>query len=184
MPPLKLPFGPPPDLTERHPEWLQRLAGVVNRRNSEPYIYGVFDCAVFAREAILAVTGVTVLPGFDPPQGWIACAKFMIKHDLADMEEVAIAALGVAGAAEDSQPGDIISWKGAGEWHLAVRVGDTALSPTGMGLQPIERPTWNLCWAIGRKWPETTARAGPTLRAPSGAIGLGSDGECPETRNS
>jgi hypothetical protein len=32
MPPLKLPFGPVPDLTARHSQWQQRLAKLVNDR--------------------------------------------------------------------------------------------------------------------------------------------------------
>lgn len=148
---MKMPFGaPPPGLQHRLPDWQARLIKLANGSRQRPYDYGTFDCAVFAKMAVLAVTGVTLLPGIELPKGFLGAAKFLIRNDLANVEELAIAALGILpGDPKRSRPGDIIVLMMGGEHHLAVRVGDAALMPADGGLAVIDPPRWISSFAIG-----------------------------------
>jgi hypothetical protein len=164
-----MPFGPPPPgLQQRLSVWKPRLIDLVNTRGTTPYEYGTQDCATFAREAVLAVTGVSLLPGIELPKGWLSAAKFLIKNDLADVEELASAALGYRpGEPSQSRPGDLIMFFMSAEKHLAVRVGDTAVTPSNAGLVTI--------------YPSSGSRAGRSAgtrddNQNSGRCAAGSDG--------
>jgi len=146
----RMPFGPPFNVRHRHPDWQKRLAALVNSRARKPYRYGLYDCGTFVGEAVIAVTGVAPLLDVELPRGWMALAKFMIANNLNDMEELATAVLGVHGDAEESQSGDVISWRYAGEMYLAVRCGDEAVAPGQHGLEGGGRRAWSLAWAVGR----------------------------------
>ena len=148
---LKMPFGRPPEgLQQRLPDWTKRLSELVNRKRNEPYRYGISDCWCFAAAAVHAVTGVTLLPEVVPPRSWMAAAKFLIKHDLEDVEELAIAALGILpGDPDHSKPGDLVVNMLGEEKHLAVRVDNSAITPVAGGLITVERPTWVAGFAIG-----------------------------------
>ena len=148
---MKMPFGPAPaGLERRLPDWESRLITLARLNSRRPYDYGVFDCAVFAKMAVHAVTGVTLLPGIELPKGFLGAAKFLIRHDLANVEELAAAALGFPpGDPARSRLGDIVVHMMGGEHHLAVRVGDAALMPAVNGLEVIERGHWTASFAIG-----------------------------------
>ena len=169
MPELKLPFGPPPKgLHQRLPDWSARLAALVNTNARRPYVHDRFDCIAFAQEAVRTITGVTLLPGVELPSGgWLSCAKFLIRYGLDDLEELAVAALGQPrGRPDESMSGDLVSWEISGEFHLAVRAGDEAVTTSDTGLMVISRtrmsvsgspasriistPQWISAWAVGR----------------------------------
>lgn len=134
----------------RLPDWQTRLVRVANARRGKPYEYGLTDCWCFAREAVEATTGVVLLPGVESPKGWLAAAKAMMARGWSDVEEMMTALLGEPlGDPLASRPGDIVSYMVGGEFHLAVRVGDTALSPQRVGLQVIGRSSWRRAWKVG-----------------------------------
>lgn len=98
------------------------------------------------------VTGVSLIPGVQRPKpGWLAAAKFLIRYDLKDVEEFAIAALGqIPGDGQDSMSGDLVSWRACGEPHLAVRIGNEAVTPGAKGLLMVPASDWICAWWIGR----------------------------------
>lgn len=137
------------NMMARLPDWEPRLIALVNERRRLPYRYGTNDCAVFAQLAVEAVTGTVLLPGVERPTGMISAAKFMIARGWDDVEQMATELLGppTDGA---SRRGDIVSYEAVGELHLAVRVGDGALSPVGdIGLMAIEPARWRRAWRVG-----------------------------------
>ena len=153
--PMKMPFGPAPaGLDQRLEDWEDRLEELVNANLRTPYHYGVFDCATFAIDAVRVVTGVSLIPGIERPKpGWLAAAKFLIRHGLEDTQEFASAALGqLPGDAQDSIPGDLVAFRAAGDIHLAVRIrmGGEALTPAAAGLGLAPKPDWICSWRIGR----------------------------------
>lgn len=131
------------------PDWERRLAAVVNANRATPYAYGSFDCAVFARMAVKAVTGVELLAGIDLPKGWIGAAKFMIARGWGDVEAMTEELLGASVAPDMSRRGDIVSYSDGGELHLAVRVGDDAVAASPAGLVVVPRPHWRRAWLVG-----------------------------------
>lgn len=137
-----------PELTRR-PDWERRLAAVVNGNRDRPYGYGVFDCAIFARMAVEAVTGVELLAGIDPPKGWLGAAKFMIARGWDDVEAMATELIGAPCEAHLSRRGDLVSFREGGELHLAVRVGGEALTPSSLGLRTVGPSHWCRAWKIG-----------------------------------
>lgn len=130
-------------------DWQQRLVKTVNERRLMPYVYGRTDCACFVQAAVLAVTGTMLLAGVEKPKGWIGAAKFMLANGWEDVEQMATAVLGPPVSADLSRPGDVVSFELAEELHLAVRVGDAALTPAGEGLQVVDRLAWRNAWLVG-----------------------------------
>lgn len=134
----------------RRPDWQVRLTTVVNARIGLPYEYGMTDCWCFAREAVEAVTGVVLMPDVDPPKGWLAAARVLIARGWSSIEDMMTELLGEPlDDPLDARAGDIISYEGGGEYHLAVCMGDEALAPQTIGLRVIGRASWRRAWKVG-----------------------------------
>jgi hypothetical protein len=146
-----MPFGPPPaGLQRRLRDWEERLRDLVSRHSTKPFSYELHDCVSFASRAVFAVTGVTLLPGVVLPRGRSGVASFLSAHDLENVEELAIAALGILPGDPDlARPGDLVLHTVEEEQRLAVRVDDGALMPANTGLVAVERSAWMASWAIG-----------------------------------
>lgn len=135
---------------ERLPDWEQRLIDTANERRTLPYAYGVNDCGCFAQAAIKAVTGVTLLEGIELPRGWLAAAKFMMARGWSNIEDTMTDLLGQPmDDPQQSRRGDIVSYEEGGEFHVAVRVGDCALTPAIGGLAVIPASRWRRWWKVG-----------------------------------
>lgn len=141
---ISAPAGP----LQRQPGWQQRLAAVANERRTLPYAYGTTDCSCFARAAIEAVTG-RVLVADAKPKSKIAAARVMKRRGWHTVEEMMTDLLGAACEPILTQSGDIVSYRMGGEMHLAVRFGDTALSPLSNGLGVIAPQRWHSGWKVG-----------------------------------
>ncbi|WP_428673723.1 DUF6950 family protein [Reyranella sp.] len=144
-PPLR--SGPRVSLV-RLPDWKPRLVELANRHRATPYRYGEHDCATFARDAVEAVTGTVLLPEAERQAGWLAAARFMIARGWETVEAMADELLPPVDAAL-SRPGDIVSFEQGGELHLAVRMGDAAVSPGLQGLFPVGGGHWHRAWKVG-----------------------------------
>lgn len=58
--PLRSAPGRPPGAGARHarlPDWPERLAALIEQRRREPFAWGRHDCALWAADAVLAITG-------------------------------------------------------------------------------------------------------------------------------
>lgn len=130
--------------------WERRLAGLANDWRRRPYEYGITDCGRFMIEAVTAVTGAVLLEGVSWPRGWLGIAKWMIANGW-DSVEATMDDLLPAMDPADTRAGDIVSFVRGHEPHLAVRVGDTALSPGADGLLVFPRPTWRRAWQVGAR---------------------------------
>ena len=133
----------------RLPDWQPRLAKLVNERRSVPYAYGSNDCWCFAQAAINAVTGKTLRPDI-APKTWLAAAKVLISNGWESVEAMMTELLGPPmDDPKTSQPGDIVSFELLGSEHLAVRAGDTALTPGRDRLEMIAVTEWRKAWRVG-----------------------------------
>lgn len=133
----------------RRDDWQPRLVSLANEWRNRPYVYGVTDCATFARAAVHAVTGVTLLPDLDRPKGWLAAAKTMIARGWLDVDQMATELLGEPFDPAQSRGGDIVSFDEGEELHLAVRIGAEAMTPSATGLRLIEPNRWIRAWKVG-----------------------------------
>lgn len=129
--------------------WEERLIELVRDRRLVRYAYGTNDCATFVHDAVETMTGVSLYPG-PRPQGWVAAAKFLIGNGWEDVEQMATALLGppMVDPAQSGR-GDVVSFEDGGEFHLAIRVGDHAMTPTPIGLVVVEKQRWRLAWRVG-----------------------------------
>ncbi len=128
--------------------WEERLVALANARRRAPYVYGSNDCWCFTRAAVLAITGETLLPEMDPPKTWFAAAKVMIAHRWESVEDLMTEMLGPPMTdPKASRTGDIVSFEVLGSSHLAVRFGDTALTPGPAGLEFVD--VWRCAWSVG-----------------------------------
>jgi len=128
--------------------WQSRLIALANGWRRRPFAYGVVDCGQFMLADVEAVTGALLMPGVVWPTGWLGVAKFMIANDWASVESVMDDLLPPMEVSA-SRPGDVVSFERGGELHLAVRVGDGALSPGIDGLVHFPRQTWRRAWMVG-----------------------------------
>lgn len=133
---------------QRLADWQPRLVVLANEWRCRPYAYGVTDCGRFMLDAVAAVTGVDLLPGVAWPRGWLGVAKFMIANGW-DSVEATMTDLLPPMDVRSARPGDVVSFERGGELHLAVRVGDTALSPGLDGLVAFGPATWLRAWEVG-----------------------------------
>lgn len=137
-------------MLSRRDDGNQRLIALVNERRLMPYAYGRNDCWCFARAAVEAATGETLLPDLEPPKSWLAAARVMIANGWESVEDLMTETLGPPMAdPKESRPGDIVSFEMLGDLHLAVRVGETALTPGRDGLNSIGRDAWRNAWRVG-----------------------------------
>lgn len=128
--------------------WQPRLIALANDWRRRPFSYGVVDCGQFMLADVEAVTGEQLMPGVVWPTGWLGIAKFMMANDWATVEAVMDDLLPPMDVSE-SRRGDVVSFERGGELHLAVRVGDEALSPGIDGLVNFPRQTWRRAWMVG-----------------------------------
>lgn len=140
-------YKPRTDLV-RFPDWEQRLIVLVNEWRSTEYRYGETDCWQFMLAAVKTQTGETLLPEVIWPKKLIPVIRIMIVHGWNDIED-AMNDLLPPIEPQASRRGDIISFVHHGENHLAVRAGDTALTPTVQGLAAFESERWNCAWQVG-----------------------------------
>lgn len=130
--------------------WEARLASVVNERRARPYAYGTNDCWCFARASAEAITGDALRPDLGAPTTWLAAARVLISNGWESVEDLMTATLGQPMAdPQASRPGDIVSFEVLGSAHLAVRVGDTALTPGRDRLETVCASKWRSAWRVG-----------------------------------
>lgn len=139
-------YSPRADL-QRLDGWQMRLVGLANAWRTKPYSYGLTDCGRFMLSAVSEITGVDLMPGVEWPRGWLGVAKWMIANGW-DSVEVVMDDLLPPMPVQQTQGGDIVSFEMGGEFHLAVRFGDTALTPGTDGLIVIG-PPWHRAWRVG-----------------------------------
>lgn len=133
---------------KRAADWQPRLIALVNDWRGRPYAYGVTDCWQFMLAAVRCQTGVDLMPGVVWPTGLVGVVRIMIARGWETLED-AMDDLLPSQPVEESRPGDIVSFVQGGEVHMAVRMGDTALTPGLHGLAVFASTTWKRAWRVG-----------------------------------
>jgi hypothetical protein len=128
----------------RLPDWQDRLTLFIELRRSMAFAWGSNDCALFAADAVVAMTGVD----FGAP--------FRGRYD--DAAGAALALRDYGGgtllrtfdrhldrrAIAFAQRGDLAMARGA----IGVIMGDHALFVSDCGIERIDRAEWQRCWAV------------------------------------
>ncbi|OOH86251.1 DUF6950 family protein [Comamonas kerstersii] len=114
-------------------DWEQRLGDLVAQRLSQPFVWGVNDCVLFAADCVHAVTGVDPVPDLrgqwsDPG----SAARAIVR---AGGLEAAVQSRGFQQvAALFAQRGDVVLHRREGVDALAVCVGASLAAPSEAGL--------------------------------------------------
>jgi hypothetical protein len=140
-------YAPRTDL-RRLDDWQQRLIVLTNDWRRRPYAYGITDCWQFMLASVEAETGEALMPGVVWPTRLVPVVKFMIANGWESVEE-AMDDLLPPMLLDHSQPGDVVSFENGCESHMAIRVGESALTPGLAGLVEFPRSTWRRAWKVG-----------------------------------
>lgn len=112
---------------KRLPDWQLRLEAFTRERSSVPFAWGSNDCALFAADAVQAMTGVHLCPelrGYrDVRQAVRALAV------IGGVRELASKALGDPVPAKRARVGDVVVVQTGKREALSICNGQTALSP-------------------------------------------------------
>ena len=125
---------------ERFEDWPQRLTRCAIEAQSRPFVWGAHDCATFAADCVLEMTGVDLIEGmrgrYDGP---ISAAKLIKNEGFDDLGDI------VSGILEEIDVdrcarGDVVLCEGEEGDFLAIVVGLTAVGPTEAGLRHVPLP--------------------------------------------
>lgn len=117
----------------------------MRERWSAPFRWGVNDCATFAADCVIALTGTDPAPP-DLRGHFTARQAYRALKRHGDLRTVATAALGEPRPAMLAQIGDIVLTKAGTRDMLAVCNGRQALAPSAAGLVSVPLGDW--CWRV------------------------------------
>lgn len=132
---------------QRHPDWEQRLAALIDGWLDASYLWNSTDCGHFAAACTEAVTGVRVWPAdlgaYRSERGLLRALK---RCGWSGLDKMATAMLGPPIAPLAAHRGDIL-WDGQA---LAVMGPAGPMAMTHDGLCLIARDSIRSAWPVGR----------------------------------
>lgn len=143
----------------RFEDWPERLAAFIEERRAMPFAWGSNDCALFAADAVCAITGVDFgepfrgryddeaslrLHGMHGANAHLAAGD--VSRAIRDM---ATAWLDGEIAPALARRGDVVLIDHAGGESLAVCVGEKAAAPGRRGVIMVPRSAWLSAWRVG-----------------------------------
>ena len=133
---------PPSSLISRLPDWAHRLDALVQQRLNLPFAWGPNDCAVWGADAYLALTGVDALAELrNAPRRSAASALRALRKGGGMPGFMQRGGVPPLAGLPYARCGDLVLIEqGEGQrWPvLAVCVGEVALAPGALGLEPLD----------------------------------------------
>lgn len=125
--------------SQRLRDWPERLAALFAARAAQPFEWGVFDCCLFAADAVLAVTGHDPAADLRGTYSTEAGAARVLRR-WGGVDGIAVARAGRVVAAGLAQPGDVglshhhpelpaLAVWGGSAWHAAGPAGLVVVPP-------------------------------------------------------
>lgn len=131
----------------RKHDWQLCLETFLRERRAMPFAWGTNDCAIFAADCVLAMTGTDVaLPELRKHRTELQAARALKKHG--GLAGIATAALGDALPAAMAGIGDVVLSKAGERDMLAICNGTTCLAPGPNGLAHLDMATVSMCWRV------------------------------------
>jgi hypothetical protein len=139
----------------RLPDWPLRLEAFVSQRQGQPFAWGVQDCALFAADAVQALTGVDVAPpALRQHRNARAALRSLQVHG--GLQAIAQAALGTPIPPVLAGVGDVLLLSSnhvatvhPGRPMLALCNGGNALAPGLQGLVSLGLHRATHAWRVG-----------------------------------
>jgi hypothetical protein len=132
---------------KRLPDWQLRLEAFERERAEVPFAWGSNDCALFAADAVQAITGVHLCPDLrghrNVREGGRAIAA------LGGARAIACKALGHPLPPAFARVGDVVVVQAGKREALAVCNGQTAIAPGEHGMVAIPMAQALSAWRVG-----------------------------------
>lgn len=138
------------DLMERLSDWRARLNETIEASRRTPFVWGQSDCAIFAADAIRAVTGEDIAAGYRGTYSDAAGALQALQDaGFADLAEMAVAYLPEVEPIM-AQAGDIVALPSPETgWTLGVVIGERVIGRDLAGLVTIDRSAAQRAFRVG-----------------------------------
>lgn len=134
----------------RLPDWESRLSELVAERLSEPFVWGVNDCVLFAADCVLAMTGhdpVADVRGLWGSQGQARRVITRLGGLQAGVEALGLKAISPLYA----QRGDLVLHRRDGADAMAICLGPHLAGPSDSGLLFFGLECGVQAWRVGSK---------------------------------
>jgi len=111
----------------RHPDWQIRLEAFVSERMGAPFVWGSNDCALFAADAVLAMTGADYAEEHRGHSTSIGAARAVKSGG--GLQAMATKSLGDPIPTAFARPGDVVLLVVQGRSAFGICNGTTAIGP-------------------------------------------------------
>ena len=136
---------------KRRDDWVERLNETVRAALARPFAWGTHDCATFAADCVLAMTGA------DPAARWrgtyataLGAQRALFHDGLWDLAALGDRLFGPPIAPAYAQRGDVVLAPLDGHMTAAVVVGAIAVGPARDGLRAVAVAEATRAWAVAR----------------------------------
>lgn len=132
--------------TPRLPDWQLRLEAFVAQRQAMPFAWGANDCALFAADAVQAITGRDPAPHLRGHRNARQAICAVREHG--GLGAIAWAALGPAMPVQQAAVGDVVLVRVGKRLALGVCNGATVLGPGVQGLAAVPMADAVMAWRV------------------------------------
>lgn len=132
----------------RVPLWPLHLDALLSARLRMPFEWGVFDCTIFAADAVQAITGVDLAAPHRGYRGVRSALRLLAQSG--GVAALASRMLGEPQSVQHARAGDIVLWQMGGRDALGVVISsDLAAGPGAEGLRVVPVQQALHAWRVG-----------------------------------
>lgn len=132
----------------RLPDWRLRLDALVHERTSVPFVWGVQDCALWAADCVLAITGIDLAADLRGHRSARQALRTIRKHG--GLFSIATRALGPAAGVHNASEGDVLLVGMGKRVALGVMLpGPMVVGPGATGLCAAPLSDALCAWRVG-----------------------------------
>lgn len=134
-------------MTHRLPDWQTRMEAFVAQRLYAPFAWGTNDCAIFASDCVMAITGQDPAPpGLRKHATAKQAYRAIARHG--GLPAIATQALGQPIAPLCANVGDVVLVPVGKRDALAICNGATAMAPSAHGLVAVPMANAVMAWGV------------------------------------
>jgi hypothetical protein len=134
-------------MIQRTPDWQNRFEVFIAARRAQSFQWGINDCATFAADCVMAITGTDPAPtGLRLHKTQKQAHRALQRHG--GLRSIATAALGQPVPAVQANVGDVVLAKAGKRDMLAICNGTTLFAPSAHGLATLAMADATLCWRV------------------------------------
>lgn len=131
----------------RRADWPLHLEHFIACRTAAPFVWGKNDCAIFAADAVQAITGQDPAPaGLRHHTTARQAYRAIARHG--GLEGIATASMGEPITVQQATVGDVLLVKAGKRDALAICNGTSALMPSAHGLVSVGLKSARMAWRV------------------------------------